>query len=355
MSNPLRDSWGRLWGRLTGQGYYRSPYDDVELDNETKNIVHMLWQYQVFEYQHAYKLLQANNLYPLFQYRHFKRRKDDGSFRELVEPEPVLKAIQQRIVQRYLKNAPVHRAAMGYRPKLSIANHVWAHVGARIIITADIQDFFPNTHVHRVHDWWGSQFASQSAIELATLLTTYRGGLPQGAPTSPALSNIVNLGLDDLLSRKIERSGGIYTRYVDDMVFSWQGSSRPPSDIRQSIEAGLHEFGYDLHAAKWQQYRAEDEPEITGLILRKHGKVTIPDEMRQKIRQLEKNEAGSSRLAGYRGFQQMVEKSLSLQRNNPPRPNRENYSKTNRYEDWGEDEDEEDYEEDYGDDEEEEF
>jgi RNA-directed DNA polymerase len=343
MSNPLRDGWGRLWGRLTGEGYYPVSSYILELDSETLGFVSEAWQYQGIGYQYTQELLNSNNLYPIFQYRHFKQRKDDGSFRELVEPEPALKNIQQRIVESYLKNAPVHRAAMGYRPKLSIANHVWAHVGAKIIITADIQDFFPTTHTHRIRDWWAKQFASQSAIELATILTTYRGGLPQGAPTSPALSNIVNFELDELLSHKIERSGGVYTRYVDDMVFSWQRNYRPPSDIRQSIAASLHEFGYELKAEKWHQYRAEDEPEITGLILRKHGKVTIPDAMRQKIRQLEQNEAESSRLAGYRGFQKMAEKAPRLQRNNPPRPIPQNYPQsTNDEEDY---DDEDDYDE----------
>jgi RNA-directed DNA polymerase len=345
MPNPLRDSWGRFWGRLTGQGYYPQRYLDYNLDSETMNFVHVIWQYQQFEYEQALELLERQNLYPMLPYRHFKRRKDDGGFRELAEPDPLLKNIQTRILAVYLKNAAVHRAAMGYRPKLSIANHVWAHVGAKVVITADIQDFFPSSREHRIRAWWASQFASESAVELATLLTTYRGSLPQGAPTSPALSNLVNFGLDDLLSRKIERSGGTYTRYVDDMVFSWQGNYPPESSIRQSIGAALHEFGYELNAEKWHEYCAEDEPEITGVILRKHGKVTIPKAMQQKIKQLERNEPNSPRLAGYRGFQKMVEKSPRL-------PNRSKASRarpvqqqqaSSQDRDWDDDYEDEDY------------
>jgi RNA-directed DNA polymerase len=309
MSNPLVDAWLATWDKLTGRTYrYRLNPAMINLDFETQNLIHVLWQYQEFEYEQAQDLLNSGSLYPQFQYRHFKKRKPDGNFRELVEPEPLLKSLQKRLLKTYLESAPVHQAAMGYRPKLSIANHVWAHVGAKFIITADIEDFFPNTSHFRIHEWWYSQFNSTQAADLATILTTYRGGLPQGASTSPALSNIVNHDLDTWLSRKAERNGAVYTRYVDDMVFSWHGNDRPPADMRQSIASSLHEFGYELKNEKWQIYRAEDEPEITGVILRKHGTVSIPDSMRQKIRELERNEPQSQRLAGYRGFQKMIER-----------------------------------------------
>lgn len=308
--NPLVEGWLQVWDKLTGRRWrYRPDPYHTTLDWEAARFVNYIYQHSSFEYRQAYELVQRGRLKPNFHYRHFTQRKADGSKRHLSEPDPTLKAVQQRINRAFLRSASVHHCAVGYRRKLSVADHVWPHAGAQLIITADIQDFFPNTRAARVRDWWARQYESQQAIQLATLLTTYHGSLPQGAPTSPALSNILNYELDQRLSRRTERSGGVYTRYVDDMVFSWRTRHRPPADFQQAVKATLHEFGYALHPSKgWQIYRADDEPEITGVILRQSGRVTVTDDMRQIIAELERTNPHGQRLAGYRGFQDMVER-----------------------------------------------
>lgn len=311
--NPLLEGWLQVWDKLSGRRWrYRPDPYYLALDWETKRFINYIYQHGKFDYRQAYELLQRGRISPTFRYRHFTQRKADGSKRHLAEPDPILKYVQKRINRSYLRSAPIHRCAVGYRRKMSIADHVWPHAGARLIITADIQDFFPSTSAGRVYDWWAEQHQSQHVAQLATLLTTYRGSLPQGAPTSPALSNILNYALDQRLNQRVERSGGVYTRYVDDMVFSWQTRHRPPADFKASVSATLHEFGYTLHPGKgWLVYRAEDEPQITGVILRKSGRVTVTDEMQQIIRSLERDDPHGQRLAGYRGFQKMLQKRKS--------------------------------------------
>jgi RNA-directed DNA polymerase len=144
-----------------------------------------------------------------------------------------------------------------------------------------------------------------------TLLTTYRGGLPQGAPTSPGLSNFLNRELDERLARRADAAGACYTRYCDDMVFSWRQPPGPPSDFENAVRAVLHEFGYILHLKKgWMLHHRRDEPEITGVILTRNGRVRLPDHLLRAIRTLSRsdNPRDADRLAGYQGYQAMVHK-----------------------------------------------
>jgi RNA-directed DNA polymerase len=254
------------------------------------------------------EVASSGSLYPHFQYRPFKKRKKNGGVREIVEPDTKLKRIQQVILSRHLASEEPHRAALAYRRRKSVADHVWAHADAEILVVADIRDFFPSTPARRIEDWWQARVVA-SLAPLLTLLTTYRGELPQGAPTSPCLSNLVNREMDERLSRRAEFSGARYTRYCDDMVFSWRYTSAFPSDFEAGTRALLHEYGYTLHSEKgWRVHRRSDEPEITGVILTRHGKVRLSESMRKKMRSLSnsKDPNDAQRLAGYNGFESMV-------------------------------------------------
>jgi hypothetical protein len=250
----------------------------------------------------------ADSLHPHFHYRHFTKPKRDGGRREIAAPDTKLKRIQHEIIDRYYRSQEPHPAALAYRTGRSTADHAWAHAGAEILITADVQDFFPTTHAWRVADWWRTQVEDDLA-RLLTRLTTYRGGLPQGAPTSPGLSNLVNRDLDDRLTRRADAVGARYTRYCDDLAFSWRQGPGPPSDFEVGVRATLHEFGYALHPDKgWRIRYRRDEPDLVGVILTRHGGVRLPDELHQAMRAL----AGSDdpraldRLAGYRGYAAMI-------------------------------------------------
>jgi RNA-directed DNA polymerase len=252
-------------------------------------------------------VLERDELAPDFHYRYFTKPKDDGTKRKLAEPDHQLKAIQHEIRKRYLKKAPVHPSALGFRRKKSTADHAWAHAGAHTIVTADVVDFFPNTKAYRVQQWWEAVFPDYpDAARLYTLLTTKDGGLPQGAPTSPDLSNVVNFEMDATLERRVKVSGGTYTRYCDDLAFSWRGRSAMPSDFEAGIRSALGEYGYHLH--DWRVWEDSDEPQITGITLTKRGGVALPDELRATMRQLARSRdpVDQARLQGYRSYEAMV-------------------------------------------------
>lgn len=252
------------------------------------------------------EVVMTGSLDPHFSYRRFSKRKKDGGFREISEPDAKLKRLQYAILRDHLDEEP-HPAAMAYRKGKSTANHVWPHVGAELLVTADVQDFFPSTREERIEDWWRERVDSDTA-RLLTILTTDRKGLPQGAPTSPALSNLVNRDLDERLSRRTALTGGRYTRYCDDLAFSWQ-RGLPPSDFEAAVRAVLHEFGYALHPKKgWRVFhQLRGDPEVTGVILTRRG-VRLPEAMKQRIRRLaaSDNPADARRLEGYAAYEATI-------------------------------------------------
>lgn len=244
-----------------------------------------------------------------FRYRHFTVPKKDGTPRELVEPGPRLKAVQRAIVRNLLRNLAPHPAAVGFRRGKSIADHAWLHAGAAMIITADIKDFFPSTRQWRIAHWWERQDYTPTEAGLLTSLTSYRGHLPQGAPTSPLLSNLINTDLDAALERATRQTGGRYSRYADDLAFSWPDGTLPPSDFELTVRSQLRQAGYTLHPTKgWQIWRRRDEPELTGLVLTRRGTVELPAALRQQIRALERSNdpLDRQRLQGYAGFAAML-------------------------------------------------
>jgi len=328
--NPLVETWKKGWYRLINKPYY-PPYAVTARGDIYRYVFHLIrWGFYKADLafvRQNYSLLDTktqkmidimlthNRLPKELSYRHFTKPKKDGTDRHLAEPNPLLKAIQYEILEKRLKDHHPHPAAMGFIKKKSIADHVWTHAGADIIITADIQDFFPNTRTDRIQEWWYGVYGDEDVARLMTILTTYQGGLPQGAPTSPMLSNLVNFEMDRQIAKRVELSGGKYSRYGDDMVFSWY--HRPPSDFERAIRSILRAEGYDLHPQKgWNVYQKRDEPQVTGVILTKNGGVAVPDWVNQRIEDLKKSskhdEQAQNRLLGYFSYKLMIEKRKAM-------------------------------------------
>lgn len=263
--------------------------------------------------------LLRGKLPPRYRYRHFTIPKKDGTHRQIAEPGVNLKAMQYRVMEHFLSFLTPHHAAVGYRKGMSIADHAWAHAGAQTIITADIADFFPSTTRHRVRQFWRGYVYNESRyrsrplnddeVQLLTNITTYLGALPQGAPTSPMLSNLVNKEMDIRLHKLIKQSSGTYTRYADDLVFSWRTRARPPSDFETMVRRILREYGYQLHPRKgWGVWSRADEPEVTGVILTRRGGVDVPPPMQQLMDELTRSDDDydAFRLEGYEAYRRMV-------------------------------------------------
>jgi RNA-directed DNA polymerase len=217
-------------------------------------------------------------------YREVRIRKRRGGTRVLHVPDDRTKALQRRILRRLLDRMPAADAAFGFERGRSIAGNAARHVGRAIVLRFDVVDFFPATRAPRVEAMYLRFGWSAEAAAILARLTTHAGGLPQGAPTSPRLSNLVNRALDRDLARWVEARHGRYTRYADDITVSfpedWKGE---PGRTRAAVERAFRLRGYRLHGREKSSVRRRHQRQVvTGLVV--NAKVAIPRTMRRLLR-----------------------------------------------------------------------
>ena len=182
-------------------------------------------------------------------YRHFTIRKRSGGRRTISVPHPEVMLVQRWLTQHVLNKQPVHPASYAFKPGSSIVHCAARHTGARWLVKMDISGFFGSiseVSVFKVFRRLGySRLVSFELARLTTCVTKnpYRyasrkwsnytpyetighyndsriGHLPQGAPTSPMLSNLVMREIDAKIASAARRASLTYTRYSDDLTFS---------------------------------------------------------------------------------------------------------------------------------------
>jgi hypothetical protein len=216
--------------------------------------------------------------------------------------------VQRVLLRRHLEQVPVHYAATAFHAWGSTVMHAGRHLGQTLVITADIESFFDATPAWRVYRIFRDLEWDHLAASTLTGLCTYRGVLPQGAPTSPMLSNLVNRELDNRLEALVRRSGGKYTRYGDDLAFSWTTETLPLR-FQSQVAAALLEFGYSLNKRKgwhlWRPRRGE-APNLTGITLRRDGHLHPDPQVEQAARKLRRKRHrdadDEARLRGYKAY-----------------------------------------------------
>ncbi|HEV8378597.1 MAG TPA: reverse transcriptase family protein, partial [Tepidisphaeraceae bacterium] len=148
-------------------------------------------------------------------YQQFQIPKRRKGMRQILAPVAQLKQIQRQILRRVLGGLKPHPCATGFSRGHSIVSNALPHVGKAALVRMDLKDFFPSTPARRVKEFFEAIGWSTEAANLLTRLCTYQEALPQGAPTSPKLSNLLNQRLDARLSRLAEVLNASYTRYAD--------------------------------------------------------------------------------------------------------------------------------------------
>ncbi len=249
---------------------------------------------------------------PRYHYRPFTVAKGDGRQRDVLAPSPALKALQRRLLHRVLAPLPVHYAATGFRPGRSPVTNARWHAHQTLIATVDLRDFFASTRAGRVRHFFAGRGWDGEALGVLMRLCVHRGGLPQGAPTSPCLSNLVNVGLDGRLWHLAAWNGATYTRYADDLTFSWR-AGRVPGGFREAVEDCLSAAGYAVQPLKgWRVSRVEERPRVTGLVLTGAGGVRVPWPVRWRAwcwrwrAWWSADEAARAKAAGYAGWLRAV-------------------------------------------------
>ncbi len=191
------------------------------------------------------------------------------------------------------------------------------HVNKAVIIKLDIRNFFASSTEKRIKKYFEKIGWNSEAADFLTRVTTFEGGLPQGAPTSPRLSNLINYRLDARLKGLADYFSASYTRYADDLTFSLQSDSRP--DIQQILSLTrriLLAYGYLLNTKKTKVLRKHQQQRVTGLVVNQ--KAQLPRQKRRWLRAVEHriNHKGSGSiskeaLAGWRNLENMIKKQTT--------------------------------------------
>lgn len=218
---------------------------------------------------------------PERHYRDFIIPKRRGGERRISVPSPALLACQRWIVREVLTKIDVSPWAHGFVPRRSIRTNVEPHLGNLHLLKLDLESFFPSIPLRRiVAIFLRAGYPPNVSFYLASLCCL-EGRLPQGAPTSPALSNIVAKRLDARLGAFAAKQGLVYTRYADDLTFS--GASIDPS-ILSFLNTTIMDEGFQLNISKTVFRGAGRKKIVTGVSI-SSGKAKLPRETRRKIRQ----------------------------------------------------------------------
>ncbi|MBT4694399.1 MAG: RNA-directed DNA polymerase, partial [Planctomycetaceae bacterium] len=217
------------------------------------------------------------------QYRATTIPKRSGGKRVLHVPDRLTKTLQRKLLYQIIGRLPLHDNVHGFRKGHSIVDNAANHTGQEVILKLDIVDFFPSTSSKRIAGAFEGAGFDKSTAVLLTGFTCWEGGLPQGAPTSPALSNYVNKNMDKKLAAAASGRGARYTRYADDITFSFQRYSR--DNIHQLlISTGkiLQYYGYRLNNKKKRIIRRHRQQLVTGLVV--NDRVNLPRKTRRWLR-----------------------------------------------------------------------
>ena len=214
-------------------------------------------------------------------YHNAKIPKKNGGFRSLSVPDEVLKSIQKRIADVLLIHMPVSRYAKAYRFGSSTLCNAKHHVGKQVVLKLDILHFFDSIRYSTVKDKvFPAEIYAEPIRILLTMLCYYKDALPQGAPSSPAITNIILYAFDESVGQWCRDQGITYTRYCDDMTFS---GVFDPAEVICFVKAELRKMGFLLNKQKTRIQHPGQQQNVTGIVVNE--KLSIPADYRRKLRQ----------------------------------------------------------------------
>lgn len=216
-------------------------------------------------------------------YQEFWMRKRSGGYRMISAPDKDLQAIQSTIYSRILSSVTiVHPAAVGFRCGRSVVDNAAPHLGKRYVLKMDIHDFFGSIRSPRVRQTFKKIGYPENVSKVLGALCCLHRHLPQGAPTSPALSNIVGYEMDRKLSALAAEYGLTYTRYADDLTFS--GDVFPKEQIIPQVKRIIRDEKFEPNHKKTHFMNQSSRKIITGVSVASGVKLTIPKSKKREIR-----------------------------------------------------------------------
>ncbi len=232
-------------------------------------------------YDYDYILKVCNSPYSF--YKEYTIPKKNGKFRTIDEPFPSLKEIQNWILTEILNNSVekfVSPVAKAYISKRNIRENARFHKDKKILVCLDIVDFFGMISYKKVYSIFRHLGYNKSVSTLLSNLCTLQNSLPQGAPTSPMLSNLIFNNIDSKIFDFCKEHKIMYTRYADDLSFSGDINVGLLISFTTNI---LNRFGFSINQKKTKVISQGRSQQVTGIVVNK--KIQVPRLYRNKLRQ----------------------------------------------------------------------
>lgn len=214
-------------------------------------------------------------------YRTFEIGKKSGGQRKIEEPFPVLKRIQYWINNSILQKVRSQNTLIkSYRKGVSIRDNARFHKNQKKLLTLDIKDYFGSIKEKDVYFFFKRLGYKKDIAMILTKLCTKDKKIPQGAPTSPLLSNLITNMIDIRIFNFCKKHKIRYTRYADDMSFSGDFDS---DYIIKFVVGVLKDYNFKLNFNKIRNRKQGQCQEVTGIVVNE--KLQAPKKIRKKLRQ----------------------------------------------------------------------
>lgn len=217
-------------------------------------------------------------------YRQFHIPKKTGGVRTITAPDGQLKDLMFTFNFIFSTLYQPTDAAMAFLPGRSVATNASKHIGKNYVLNLDLKDFFTSITSHDVEHGLVKLGIEQDMARILSLICTYpektetiryHNVVPQGAPTSPILSNICSITLDTRLEGLARRFHLTYTRYADDMTFSSNHNVyQADSEFMTELYNIIRECGFLVNPKKTRLQKRGVRQEVTGITVEKHANVS---------------------------------------------------------------------------------
>jgi RNA-directed DNA polymerase len=210
------------------------------------------------------RLIPAMIANPLRYYRAFSLPKKSGGTRNIVAPRVFLKTIQHYILQNVLSRMPDSECSYGFIKGRGAYMNARRHLSRSFVLNLDIQNFFPSIRDTHIREIFRNLGFSIEMSQVLAAICCYQGRLPQGAPTSPKLSNVFFSSLDFRLQEIALANAAIYTRYADDLTFSFGICPHPT--FTDQVRDALATKGFRVNERKTRLQGPAEARYVTGFV-----------------------------------------------------------------------------------------
>lgn len=217
---------------------------------------------------------------PARYYRYFKIKKKGGGQREISTPRVFLKTVQRWILMNILEKEDIPPYVTGFVRNGGIVRNGRMHGGKQYLLRLDLANFFPSIGFKQVKNVFQSFGFSSDVSSFLSDLCLLAGVLPQGAPTSPMLANLVFRQADVQISLACENFGIAYSRYADDLTFS--SDSPIPRGFVSRIRRIIRKSGFLVNEKKFSSKGPGQRLITTGMVV--NVSVHPPRPLRRRLR-----------------------------------------------------------------------